>query len=1191
MIDKFLLKNHVPKQVTCSPRALALQLLATLLVGAPPVLAVARSSGQELPDRRISVHIKDKSLAQALAEVKRAAKMAIAYPASEVSRVGRVSVDVDSQALGSVLSHLLRGTGLEYKQLGNSIVIYKASPPLGAGQSAPSLAPPVKGTVLDDKGQPLPGATIRVKDSPLGTTTSADGVFLLDKLTPGTVLVISYVGYVSQEVRYEEGTALQVQLRPDPTQLGEAMVTGYQTISQERATGAFDVVDQKLLSRRPVAYLSTALQGLVPGMQGVEDSDGSVSFQIRGTSSLYANKTPLLVVDGFPLAETNFSTINPNDVLSVTVLKDAAAASIWGARSGNGVIVITTKRGQAKKGLQVDFNTFTRVGQRFNLGPALLQASSADQVAYERLAWTNNWVFQPYSGGFSDVYKSLTLAQELLQANKVGTLSDANLNAGLSQLSAVDNRQQIQDYLLQHPVLSQYNLNLQSATDRSNMMVSLLYENNKTAFQGSDYKRYQLNFNNTYQATKFLTLTLGSSLNYRAQNRSGATLDELRNLSPYEVLLNADGSYGTNLADWNREQLAQLPLASFPYRDWSYNLLREVRGRQLTTTDLNLRLQGGLNVRLAKGLSFDSKIQYERRQTNSSDYYSDDTYYVRNLANQLVEYTPATKTVGRAFLPKGGILANPDELAQQSYVFRNQLNYDHTFGQRHEVTAIVGTETSQYRTDTQIDAWRYGYNPDRLATSVPQYGYGTSVAPISDFQGYSASIQGGSDVLGYNLERYASLYANVAYTYNGRYTLSGSARSDASNFITDNNSLRYAPLWSVGGIWNIRQEAFLQNTGFLDRLSLRLTHGRNGNVERSTSTQTLLSIGTSLDGVTGTYTGAIASYGNPTLRWEKTITTNAGLDFAFFGNKLFGKLDVYDKQGKDIVGRIAVPAATGTTVQRYNNTEISNRGIELELGTNLNVGRTGLRYSATLTYAYNRNRVTNLYYPGLLAYQMLDPNSAFVEGRPIGPVYTYEYAGMTGGIPYVVGPGGAPSTFNSPTLHNTGAGLQFLTYQGTQISPHTAGWYNTIGYKQFSVSVLLLGKLGGVYRNPTFNYSATVGDFKTFVNQYVSDVQAGTPGIPGFAKPNETRLYLWDRYAPYLSSLIESASYIECKEITLDYQLPTRWLPGLSGAKLYGQVRDLGLVWAANSKRYNPDWLPGTLRPVTTFTLGLNFQY
>lgn len=1144
------------------------------------------------------------SLQQLFKEIKSQSGYDFLYEPNELKSARRVSVNAANTDLKVLLDNVFADQPLMYAIDQNTIVVRKKKADFLDKVLFLFKAITIKGVVLSEDGGPLPGATITVKNGTKIVITNSKGEFELSGVEAHTVIVVSFIGYKSQEVVVGNGKPLRIQMEPESSSLEGVMVTGYQKISKERATGSFSQVNRETLDRRPVSNLSTALQGTVAGMQAKENADGSVDFLIRGNTSLYADRKPLVVVDGFPISNSDFSDINPNDVESVTVLKDAAAASIWGARAANGVVVVVTKRAKENQKLSITANVFSRIANRTDLDQVLTQANSADHIAYERLAYEKNWVLSPYAGSFGDITKSLTLAQELLYANSAGKISTADMNAGLESLSKINNRSQVQDLLMRKAILNQFNVNLQSGTERSKTYVSLMYENNKGGFIKNGYDRMNLNFNNDFKISNRVSFNLVANLQYKDQESSGASIDEIEQLSPYELLLNSDGSYGTNLKNYNREQLALIPTGKFTYADWSYNLLREVNGRSLKSETLNARIQAGLNVKIIDGLTFDTKLQYERGKTDYNDFYDESSFYVRGLVNSMTEYNNGTKTVGKAYIPKGGILKGREftrsngtkydvnNLDLESYLLRNQFNFDKNIGTKHSISVIAGMEMAQYTTNQRANPYVYGYYSDKLQATTPPYGYGSSVDQFKNFQGTNGvTVPGGNTVFDWGRTKYVSFYSNASYTYDNKYTLTGSIRSDASNFITDDPKLRWSPLWSVGAKWNMKNENFMDNIGVVDRLDLRLTYGKNGNVDGSTSTKALLNIGSSLNASTGTITGTVADNGNPFLRWEKTASTNFGIDFALLNNKLFGSIDLYNKQGEGIIGTVALAAATGTTSQKFNNAGITNRGIEISLGTNVDIPNTPIKYTTSLNYAYNYNNISSLYNPSLYVSQLID--GAFVEGRPVNALYSFTYKGMIDGVPHVAGPNGSLQSFNDVALYNRGLGLPFLNYEGTQTPPHTLGWVNNIQVQNFNLTAVFVGKMGGVYRNPGFAYSTTVGSGKSSVDKFVNDVLAGNPNIPGFANLNETKTYLWDRYSPALSSMVESSSYIECKELTLEYRLSKRLAKALqvSNVKVFAQTRDLGMVWHANSKGYNPDWLPGSFRPEQSYTFGVNLQF
>ena len=1152
--------------------------------------------------QNVTLTLKGVSIEKVFREIEKQTGLGFLYTKKMLHSTPKMDIVVKDAQVDDVLKLCFNNLPLTFTILERTIVVklLEINSELDIAIEPPP--PPLLdliGRVINEKGEPVEGVTVTVKGKRNATATNANGEFVLNGVDKNATLVFSGVNVESYELKVDGKTDFgSINLKTKVTEGPEITLTastGYQTISKERATGSFDVVGRDVLDKRPVSNISTALQGLVAGLQAKENLDGTMEFLIRGTSSLYAGRQPLVVVDGFPIIGTDFSNLNPNDVESITVLKDAAASSIWGARAANGVIVVTTKRPRVGKDkINVEVNAFTRISRMIDLDQVMSQASTADFVKYEKLAFDRELFFiAPYSPSFANIGKPMTLAEEFMFGYRNGQISAARMNEGLDSLSRINNRGQLEDQLLRNGVVNQFSINLSSATERSKTYGSLLYENKKDGIIKKGYERYLMNFNNQFQATKSLQISFGANVQYRKTEGSGPDISEIQNISPYETLLNPDGKYSVNLNSWNRAEQNQLPLSKFPYSDWTYNLLREVRGREFTNEQISARIQAGLNLKIIKGLDVDVKVQYERIKGETSNYNSDETFSVRNLVNTYVDYNNTTKTVATQYIPKGGIL-RPASSNTESYVVRNQLNFNRSFGSKFNVTAIGGMEVSRNQFTSTTSPWVYGYFPEKNQSTVPVYGYGSSVDLFKTFTSTTANatLSGGTTSFGWRVDKFVSFYSNAAVTYNSKYTLSGSVRSDASNYITDDPKLRWAPLWSVGGMWHISQEKFMDNISFLDRLSLRLTYGKNGNTETSTSTKPLVAVSTSPNANTGTITATVADNGNPLLRWEKTTTTNLGIDFGLFKNKLFGKIDIYNKLGKDITGTVLLPAVTGTSSQKFNNAEIANKGIELELGANFDISK-NLQYSTSLTYAYNWNRINSLYFPSYLAFQLVNPNTAFVQGRAVGAIYSYTYLGVTDSVPYVAGPKGVPYSMNAVQLHNTGLGLDFLNYEGTGIPPHTLGWVSNFKVHNFSLMVVLVGKFGGVYRNPVFNFPTYVGSAKTNVDRLVADVFAGDPNIPQFPKYREPQFYLWDRYTPNLAGLIESSSFIECKEIYLDYSLSQKITKKLqmSSLRVFAQVRDIGMVWHANKKGFNPEWLPGTQRPVTAFTFGINAKF
>ena len=1148
--------------------------LLTLLCLCVAILLGAKAQNKET---LITLSVNGESLPTALGKVERqSGYYKINYDFDAANRY-KVTANIKQKTAPQAVQALLKGLPFNSTVQGR---IIKVMPRNGAVVTA-------KGRVFDSDGEPLMGATVKLKGSDSGVVTDINGNYTLANVPEGDVLMISYIG--KQTVEYVVGRKnIEVILEDESTVFNDVIVTGYQQISKERVTGSFDKVTSKELEARPTADLSSALQGMVAGMQATENEDGTVDFSIRGQSTLYANASPLVVVDGFPI-DGDFSTINPNDVESVTVLKDAAAASIWGARSANGVIVVTTKSGRSKK-LEVNGKAFWRITTTPDLDYILNQADSKTTVDYEIMANKKGWdMGYAYAPSFDNLYgTSLSLAQEYYFANLYYGMSDAEMNAGLDKLRNRSNRQQLKDYLMQTALLQQYNVSVKGGTDKMDNYVSLMYEKNDERTIKRGYERFMLNYNSQIRFNKHITASIGATMQKRETNKTGVTLQEFGELSPYEMIVNEDGSYADQLNTYNRFELSKIDLSQFPYSDFSYNMLREVENRQRKTETTNYRIQLGLNAKLIKGLSYDFKFQYERSEANSNEYYNENTFYVRDIVNFFCDFDAETGTVGKSYVPKGGIKHSSSSLAWNQ-VFRNQLSYDNTFG-KHDITAIAGMEVSKYVTQGQNNPYVFGYNEITNSGQTPYYGQLDEIGNLWGYSFYSYSYYGYlASSFSRREDRYISYYGNASYVYDEKYGASFSIRSDGSNFVSKDASLRWSPMWSAGLRWNISKEKFMEDAKWVDRLTLRATYGINGNAEKSTSPQTLVS--TSNSSTTHGIIGSIASYGNPLLKWERTKTFNFGVDFSLFKNMLSGSIDAYNRYSVDVIGDVTIPSAYGTSSQRFNNAEISNRGVELSLTGNFKVKPIGLGIKSTVTFAYNKNKIEKLYNPNLYCYDLVD-TSTFVEGKPIGSVYSYEFAGTEDGVPYVIGVDGEKSSFNDLTLHNRTLGLDILKYEGTVIAPYTLGWNWELSWNGLTLSAFITGKFGAVFRAPIQSVPV-VGSGKTFVNAQIKMYEKSDGTLyPTWPNEGEIWMYRWDRYMPNLSYFVESADFIKLKELDLSWELPKKWLRkvNVGEASVFMQARDLGCIWRANKYGYDPEWLPGTNKPSTSVSFGLNVK-
>lgn len=1183
--------------------------------------ATAKSYSQ---NQRVSMEMEQATILDVLNEIKEQTGLRFVYYQDMFDESAKVDVEVENEEVKEVLDQLLRERGLECEVEEEVITFREVVKPVPVPVVQEKKK--VTGKITDEDGIPLPGVSVMVKGSTIGVATNIDGEYIIEFDGDNVVLVYSFVGMTSQEITYTGQQLQNITMFADTEQMAEVVVTGYQSISKERASGSFDKLSTDHLEKA-ASSISERLQGTLAGVNTTVRADGSMDFEIRGQSSLFGDAQPLVVIDGFPVVQEEildkygqliervdpFATINPNDVESITVLKDAAAGSIWGAKSANGVIVITTKK--AKKGkLKVDFSSFWKTTSMIDLGYLTNRASSAETIEYERQMFDMAAVNTPWTLPFSMANQAGRLNSQaiiLMNEQRLGNISEADMNAGLSRLAGLDNRGQIEDQLMQNPFTQQYNLSISGGTEVTSNVLSLMYERGQDNFKGNELEKGTVNFRNNTKLANWLDFNFSGMMQYSSKDRNGVqTYDPMiskydaygaiTGLQPYEMLLNADGTQANlnNLFYYTPVLNSMIPTESFPYSDWSYNPIQELGARDFNTEEINARVQAGLNFKLMEGLSINSKILYERLERKNTNVYGANSFTMRKMVNETSSWDQGTGVVD-PIMPNGGGLKE-DRMTITYYNWRNQLNFNRTFAEKHSINFIVGTEISDRvieRSDA-VDTYGY-YDDERIGVGRLKKTYDANASmwlgsPLR-YAGYYYPISL-DDVRGfsYATSRKYSLFSNLSYTYNDKYTITGSYRTDASNLITDDSKYRYSPFWSVGGSWQMSKEDFLADVDWLNRLTVRGTFGYLGNFDPSTSPYPLLAISGSENRYTHETTASVSNFGNPTLRWEKTRNLNLGVDFAVLNSKLHGSIEVYHKLGKDLIVNQSVPSMTGTSTQKFNNGEMVNKGIELKLGTTLPILGNDIKWSGNLNFAYNKNEITKFFKTTYGQYDLYGGgSSAYSEGKDANTIWAYEYGGLSNiGTeadplmkPVIKGENGAvyPITTWAP---GTDA-RKYMSAQGTSVAPYIVGFQNSFKIYDFDVSFLVTGKFGHKFRRTGFNYKALWGG-NINVNSAYSEVANSDPNEIVPIPTNESRYYFYDRYVPYMSYLTESASHIRFQEVNVTYNVPKKFTSklGLSRVQAYAQANNLGtILW--NDFDEDPEYPKGSIKPQKTFTFGL----
>ncbi len=1163
-------------------------------------------SASVLSQERVTLNLKNVTLKDCLKAIEQQTNLGFLYNGRELGKIEGITVNALNEQVDEVLESLLKAQGYDFSIENGVILIHKAPvlSELVTDVSIQERKVKLTGVIKDEDGTPIPFAAISIKGTTLGGVSDINGQFELEVEPQNQmILLVSCLSYKDVEMAVGEKRHFEVVLEQEMQGLDEVVVTGYQTLSKERATGAFDKVDKEQIDK-PASNISERLVGTLAGVQTTVDANGNVSMEVRGKTSLsgYGDQ-PLVVVDGFPI-QGGLSSINPNDVESVTLLKDAAASSIWGAKSANGVIVVITKKA-AKGKAKVEFSSFWKFSPKLDLDYVNPLASSAEVIEYEKRGFNSDMFGGPWpapSFTLSNVDTPHSLGYITMNDYRLGRITESEMNARLNQLSQLSNKDQIKDNLLQNPFTQQYNLSVSGANERISNVLTLMYEGDKDNFKENKGEKFMVNYRNMVKVTKWLDFDFGAMIQLSNRTNNGVGLSEIKSLAPYDMLKNEDGS----LADLSHLHYYQpilnelLDKEAFPYADWSYNPIDEIQQRDRTNRRLNVRLQAGIGVKILPGLKLDSKFMYEQFTSANKTYYAEESFTMRSLINETSEWNRTTGEVTQN-VPSGGVLQQGSSMVR-NYNFRNQLSFNRTFNEKHAINIIAGSEITDRVSESKYDADVLGYNDDKLTVGRLLNDYNTSKMwngyPLS-FSRYFYPISLYSmPSFGYGTDRYFSLYSNMAYTYNDKYTVSGSVRTDASNLITDDPKYRYSPFWSAGIGWQMHKEDLLSSVDWLDRLHLRATYGFNGNVDRSTSFKPLISIPGTPDPVTNDIKGSVSSYGNPTLRWERTRTIDVGVDFAMLKGKLHGTIDAYNKRSEDLIVTQSIPSVHGTQSARFNNGSMLNKGIEITLGSSLPIVGKDIVWNGNLNVSYNKNEIESLYKTSYGFYDMTgssDPTVKYVEGHNVNTLWALRYAGLTN-----VGTETDPEM--TPSFHGVDDekytfrawppgvdAREYMSDEGTTVAPYTLGFQNSFKVYDFDVSFIITGKFGHVYRRHSFNYPA-MSQGNNLVNNKYSEVVNGDPNEIVPIPDQERKYYFWGRFYPYLDYLTADASHIRFQEVNVSYNVPKRIVTklGFERIRVYSQVNNLGTI-VFNDFDEDPEYPMGGMKPQAMYTFGFNF--
>lgn len=1047
-----------------------------------------------------------------------------------------------------------------------------------------SISDTLRGVVVSESDEPLSGISIVIKGTKQGTISDKSGHFMLRDVPKGAILLFSGVNVEPAEIAADGYGPMEVKLKMKSVFLDDVNVeanTGYQTAKPNEVNSSLVVIDNKTLNQQVGTNVLKRLENVTSGLMfdnnklinGLVRND---NISIRGLSTINASLMPLIVLDNF-IYEGDINNINPNDVESITVLKDAAAASIWGARAGNGVIVITTKKGRINEKATVSANMTQTVGKKPDLN-YLPNISASDYIDLEQYLFNQGY----FDNMIAEPYYPLTPAVELFLERRNGEISAADSSKRIDLLKTVDTREQYSKYVYKNPVVSQYAVAVKGGTSNSAYSFSAGYDNTSTELRDR-HDKLNIKIDNLYRAAKGLQITLGiyytnSKAVSGIPGYGNATIDS-RNI-PYLKLVD-DYSNPVSVPDSYRDSYTDT-VGGNRLLNWKYYPLQDYKHSVTTSAQEELFANMSLQYRVNRFLSVDLRYQHQKQRLESDILNDVESYSTRNLINLFSQIDPATGEVSY-IVPMGGIL-NTYNGTVESQTARGQLNFNNTWGD-HKVSAIAGTEIRQAKTEGANNIV-YGYNKDPLSYTVV------------DFINYFPTLVDGgwqtipnSFSFSNTVNRFISFYGNASYSYKGRYTLSGSARRDGSNIFGAKVNDRWKPLWSAGVGWNISDEAFY-NINAVNFLRLRTTYGYSGNVDLSKTSEAVALYYTGA-AVTNLPITRIRSLNNPDLSWEKIGMLNIGIDFSTKRETISGSIEYYHKRGTDLYGQTPYDYTTWGAVPYItkNVAAIKEDGYDITINSR-NIDR-GFKWATNFLFSYNSNKV--------LKYESNEANTIVsklgngkmilpVVGKPLYGIAAYRWAGLDdSGNPqgYV---NGKVSTnyqeiFNEGLEKGTNGNIIFIG----STSPTTFGsMTNSISWKRLSLSVNISYKFGYYFQKPVLSYSSLIKSGRGTKDYALRWTKAGDEAftnVPSFIYPVDNYR---ESFYQFAEVNILKGDHVRLQFINLSYTLFQKSKSSDISREInfYLNASNLGIIWKANKEGYDPEY-PSSLYPSRLIAVGL----
>jgi TonB-linked SusC/RagA family outer membrane protein len=928
----------------------------------------------------ISISEKNISLEKVFSEIKKQSPYTFTYVESTLAKAEKVSIHLKDATVEEVMNTCLKNQSLTYMIVDKTVVVRAKEGTVTMPKEIPPIN--VKGVVLNENKEPLEGISVTIKGTSKGISTNKQGEFEFTAIPDDAVLVITGVNIESFETKVNGRTSLQLtaKLKINKGQDLTLVSTGFQKIEKRRLIGDVTVVSGEEVRLIPVSgSFEKGLAGRVPGVY-VRSNSGrpgeSGSVQIRGINTLTGNREPLWVLDGMPLPTGEVSSsvnelltrglgnIPPEDIESITILKDATASAIYGSRSANGVIVITTKQGRSGKnylGFSSRFSLSEKPKNKFAF------MNTDEKIAFERSIFSD----------FKDSYGGRVVS--ILNSVEKGTITEGEGENSINELSKTNT--DWMDVIMQNAFTQQYVLSLSGGNDKTQYYTSLNYSKANGTLKSNSYENAGMNMKISNYIRKDLLIRFNLYTTIKRNQEGQSSVDPFTYASfanPYEKPYNADGSYAADLTYVPTSKDVPDPYTGFD----NFNILNELSKNTKTDSYGNARAQLGLEYKFLKNFRVTGTGAFNYSTVHTMDQAAPGTY--RSEVNNWMKFVfPGITTSG---IPDGynnGYLREANARATD-FTARGTLEYN-KYIKKSFVQAMVAEEIGAGN-NYQFDNLNPVFYPDsRIAGYPDMYTY---------FQSTRINLRalGGTS---FSEQKNASFISSGSYTYDNRYVVNGSFRSDGVSILGNDN--QFSPLWSVGGQWNMHNENFLKDNTVINRLVVRAGYGYRGSINgKGVYPFSYYNVNTAGSTYAGLLFGNTITYGNPVLSWEKKQNKDAAVEMSLFKGRLNAEVSYFNETVLDLLDQVQVPASSGRTATNENASSLRNQGFEFSVRGEV-IKKKDFLWELSANITHYKNEVLATYYdnaPSQAPGGELNFNTRFVKGYAVDSWFGLKYSGI-----------------------------------------------------------------------------------------------------------------------------------------------------------------------------------------------------